>query len=526
MNKALNKFIIIITSLPAFILGLGTFATASTFEVVDTSQSDCFDTSGVISCPTPGTSFYGQDATYHGQQPNYTLSSDNLTVLDIVTGLTWLVSPDTDGDGILESPEDKLSWWDAMDHPATLNANNFGGFNDWRVPTIKELYSLMDFRGIDPSGYEGNTSGLIPFIDTDFFSFEYGNEGADERIIDSQYWSSNEYVSTTMNGDHTVFGVNFADGRIKGYGTSLHGNDKVSFVLCCRGNTDYGVNDFVDNGDGTVTDTASGLMWQQSDSGYGMTWEDGLAHAENLVIAGHDDWRLPNAKELQIILDYNRSPSTDGSAAIDPLFSCTAITDEGGNQNFPSYWTGTTHANWTSSPGEAAAYICFGEALGWMRSPFPPFNYSLMDVHGAGSQRSDPKIGDPSDWPYGRGPQGDVIRIYNFVRCVRNATTVSGVGDEVPGNRSEIRMQCAPNPFNPTTTIAFSVPESGPVELSIFNLAGHNIRTLVNTVMDSGEHSIHWDGRSRKALTMPSGTYFARLKSGTETKVIKMILAK
>jgi hypothetical protein len=42
-----------------------------------------------------------------------------------------------------------------------------------------------------------------------------------------------------------------------------------------------------------------------------------------------------------------------------------------------------------------------------------------MDVHGAGCQRSDPKVGDPSQYPTGFGPQGDVIRIYNFVRCVR-----------------------------------------------------------------------------------------------------------
>ena len=42
------------------------------------------------------------------------------------------------------------------------------------------------------------------------------------------------------------------------------------------------------------------------------------------------------------------------------------------------------------------------------------------DVHGAGSQRSDPKEGDPEDWPTGRGPQGDAVRIYNFVRLVRD----------------------------------------------------------------------------------------------------------
>ena len=42
-----------------------------------------------------------------------------------------------------------------------------------------------------------------------------------------------------------------------------------------------------------------------------------------------------------------------------------------------------------------------------------------IDVHGAGAQRSDPKEGDPGDYPEGNGPQGDAIRIYNYVRCVR-----------------------------------------------------------------------------------------------------------
>ncbi|MDX2436842.1 MAG: hypothetical protein QNL88_07320 [Acidobacteriota bacterium] len=46
--------------------------------------------------------------------------------------------------------------------------------------------------------------------------------------------------------------------------------------------------------------------------------------------------------------------------------------------------------------------------------------FQLLDVHGAGSQRSDPKTGDHDDYPYGHGPQGDVIRIYNFVRLVRD----------------------------------------------------------------------------------------------------------
>jgi hypothetical protein len=51
------------------------------------------------------------------------------------------------------------------------------------------------------------------------------------------------------------------------------------------------------------------------------------------------------------------------------------------------------------------------------------------DVHGAGCQRSDPKEGDPADYPYGRGPQGDAIRIYNYVRLVRDAAQSSLPGD-------------------------------------------------------------------------------------------------
>ena len=62
--------------------------------------------------------------------------------------------------------------------------------------------------------------------------------------------------------------------------------------------------------------------------------------------------------------------------------------------------------------GRAAVYIAFGCAWGCMGGRW-------LDVHGAGAQRSDPKTGDPAWYPYGRGPQGDQIRIYNYVRCVR-----------------------------------------------------------------------------------------------------------
>ena len=80
-----------------------------------------------------------------------------------------------------------------------------------------------------------------------------------------------------MTGDETLFGINFAYGRIKGYGMSLFGASKTFFVIYVRGNSQYGQNSFVDNGDGTITDNASGLMWGQNDSGTGLDWEEALA---------------------------------------------------------------------------------------------------------------------------------------------------------------------------------------------------------------------------------------------------------
>ena len=207
--------------------------------------------------------------------------------------------------------------------------------------------------------------------------------------------------------------MNFADGRIKGYGTRMMGQEKAFNYLLVRGRTSYGINEFVDNGDSTITDNATGLMWMQDDDGNGMLWEDALTYAENFNFAGYTDWRLPDAKELQSIIDYSRNPETTSSAAIDPLFHCSKITNEAGALDYPYYWSSTTHGTMaTGNDGAWGVYLAFGRGLGYMNN--------WVDVHGAGCQRSDPKLGDPSQYPTGHGPQGDAVRIYNYVRLVRD----------------------------------------------------------------------------------------------------------
>lgn len=386
-------------------------ATAITYTITHTGQTQRYDDGGRVIYPKQGEAFYGQDAD-HASTPMAFKDIGNGTVQDLKTGLQWTKAPE------------ECTYRQAVQK---ASACRVGGHDDWRLPTVKELYSLMDFRG--GSGF----SPMRPYIDTSVFEFHFGSAAKGVREIDAQYWTCTEYVGLTMNNDPTVFGVNFADGRIKGYPRDRHPveGEMRRWARFVRGNTDYGKNELHDNADGTVTDRATGLMWAKSDSGKTMNWEGALAYANSARLAGHDDWRVPSAKELQSIVDYTRAPDASDpahrSAAIDPIFS---ITDE---ESY--FWTATTHFE---APGKLlgtqAVYVCFGRSLGKLPPPPPgaakpagagpsTVRNGFINVHGAGAQRSDPKAGDPTSPQYrnGFGPQGDDIRILNYCRLVRDA---------------------------------------------------------------------------------------------------------
>ena len=493
-------------SIPAILLclSLAVFHLHSqSYTVVGTAQQTFFDSLDAISAPVVGQSFFGQNAHYPGHSPSYTDNLDG-TVSDNVSGLMWQQSADINGDGMIDAA-DKLTYIEALAYADTLV---LAGYDDWRLPDIKTLYSLILFSGLDVSG--PNPTTLKPFLDTDYFAFGYGDTASGERIIDAQYASSTLYVSTTMGGNQTMFGVNFADGRIKGYPVTPGPMEKSFYVKLVRGPS-YGMNGFIDNGDGTITDQATGLMWMQADNGAPLRWQQALDYAETANFAGYSDWRLPDAKELQSIVDYSRSPATTFSPAIDPLFSCTSITDEGGNTNYPFYWTSTTHISSAPvSPGRSAVYICFGEALGWMEMPPNSGNFVLDDVHGAGAQRADFKTGDPAAYPYGFGPQGDVVRIAHYVRLVRNADP-TGIGESSPASFPHI----FPNPFSNSFSILRQNAWEGDAVLELMDLQGKLLQQGVFPALDS---RMEWN-----VAGLASGTYFLRMTSKDKVLVVKLI---
>jgi len=363
-------------------------ASKNSYPIVGTSQTGIWDGTGNIITPVLGEAFFGQDAQFTHTTPVYTKSSDGLTVKDEVTGLTWQKTYDSG----------TYYWASIQTVVDNLNKQNYGGYSDWRVPTIKELYSLWD------------ASVGWPYINTAYFDIKYTDE---QELSHAIFWSSDKYTGVMGNisangetpGAELAFGVNFGTGHIKSYSISVGPKHQVR---CVRGNLSYGVNLFQNNNDGTISDLATGLMWQKNDNGSGMDWEHALAYAQTQNSAnylGHNDWRLPNAKELQSLVDYTRSPYATKAAnvgpAINALFSCTGILNDGGKADYPYYWTSTSAMSMANGSYPSAWYVAVGQAE----------DGNGENLHGAGAVRFDRKT-------VGTG-QGEE-RVLNYVRLVRS----------------------------------------------------------------------------------------------------------
>ena len=298
--------------------------------VPDTGQTKCYDASGnEITCPQPGEPFYGQDAQYAGPNRSYTKLGqggvelpDTATAADgwvmtrdNVTGLIWELKTD---DGSIHDKDNTYTWYDSNpatnggdagtpgngtdteDFIASLNSANFGGYSDWRLPTVKELSTLV------------NAGASNPAIDTAWFPF----------TVSSDYWSSTTYADLTLGAWKVYFNYGYVDYEFK---------SRSYYVRAVRGSQSVDTSSLIDNGDGTVTDTQTGLMWQKATAPGTYTWQQALAYAEGLTLAGYSDWRLPNRNELQTLVDYSRYDS-----AIDPLLASDTVSSY--------YWSSTTSA--------------------------------------------------------------------------------------------------------------------------------------------------------------------------------------
>ena len=106
-----------------------------------------------------------------------------------------------------------------------------------------------------------------------------------------------------------------------------------------------------------------------------------------------------------------------------------------------------------------------------------------------------------------------------------------GSNEQKPALISEVPketqlLQNHPNPFNPTTTISFVLRDQVRVKLAIYDVAGRQVRELVNETMPSGAHSVEWDGRTSQGVAAASGVYFYRMQAGDFVQTKRMVMLK
>ena len=202
-----------------------------------------------------------------------------------------------------------MLWQQAINYAQTLNT---GGYTDWRLPNVNELASLIDYYQHNPVLPLGN-----PFTNVQYYD----------------YWSSTTYASIPLGAwvvGMSNGGVDYSDkSNDDSYAWPVRGGQCGSFGVICLpqtgqttcwdkngnvipcsgtgqdGNIQAGVAwpnpRFTDDGDGTVTDNLTGLMWTQNANPAGkyMTWQQGIDYVKTLNTGGHADWRLPNVNELE-----------------------------------------------------------------------------------------------------------------------------------------------------------------------------------------------------------------------------------
>ena len=322
-----------------------------------TGQTACHGDTGEIACPSPGEPFFGQDAQYPGFPHDYEVvkpdPADPATwyTVDYSTALMWQYLNDGQ----------RRIWPEAHAYARGLR---LGGFDDWRVPNITELLSILDFTGElpcfdtkafdlaiqEPWYHTFWTSTTPPTNRSEAFvvSFKYGTIHYSPKDPGGYLPDYTRVVRSIrmapangdINGDGSIDITDpvqllfflYADGvtpvplkHVIGLPVTSHCADVVprpgEECLIQGGSDQVGIPrafevvkpDPGDRATWYTIDVASGLAWQYAEDLHQKTWQEALAYCEGLELGGFTDWRLPSIKELQSLINYGRDfPAIDG----------------------------------------------------------------------------------------------------------------------------------------------------------------------------------------------------------------------
>lgn len=254
---------------------------------------------------TSYTNTFGEDNDYSFNVPFYIDNGDG-TITDTITGLMW---QKTDGGEMTIDSAHKY-----------VQNLTLATYTDWRLPSVSESFSLLNLQMMNPA------------LNTVYFPNTM-----------AEYWWC---LDTAFNNPSKIWVTNAGGGQgphPKTETISAGGNKRFHTRAVRDINTPNIISQrFTDNGDSTITDNLTGLTWQKFGTNDTMSWENALLRAESNITAGHNDWRLPNIKEIESINNIKANAPS-------------AYTSFFPNLKASNYWSSTTQFNHSTN----AWYIDF-----------------------------------------------------------------------------------------------------------------------------------------------------------------------
>lgn len=242
---------------------------SAAYKLPDTGQKLCYESTSLfntITCAETGIDG-GQDGAYEINSLSFKDNEDG-TVTDNNTGLMWQ-----------QGYQQDTNWNEAEGVCNSLNQSIFGGHADWRLPTLKELMSIVDYSITYPA----------PAISS---SFSCTNSG--------RYWAKMD--NTKLLAVDFNFGLYFVE--------EYPDPSPPYHVRCVRGGWDK-KQKLVNALEGTVTDTSTGLVWLKSPLSIPTSLRNALMYCQSIPAVEEQAWRLPNMRELESWLDSSGNLNTD-----------------------------------------------------------------------------------------------------------------------------------------------------------------------------------------------------------------------
>jgi arylsulfatase A-like enzyme len=254
-------------------------ARLTTYPLAGWSEAKLPDTGEILA--VPGAPF-GEDSDYTINPPSLT-DNGNGTITDNVTGLMWQ-----------KTDAGEMTWANSV---ANASLQLTAGYTDWRLPTPAELFSILNHNN-------------NPALDQTKFP---NTNSADYWWTSDIYGTDPTHVWCTNAGGG--LGPKPITETISAGGTLRYNARYV------RGGKPNNGHNYVNNNDGTITDTDTSLMWMQLPAAP-MNWQSAINYAENLSWSGYSDWRLPTVKELQTLTDYTLATASS-TTGIKPAMNRT-----------------------------------------------------------------------------------------------------------------------------------------------------------------------------------------------------------